>query len=42
MLEEEEGKQVLEEEEVTLPGDQPPRGAGGNAGVSTPERLMGH
>ena len=23
-------------------GDQPPRGAGGNAGVSTPERLMGH
>ena len=26
----------------TLPGDQPPRGAGGNAGVSTSERLMGH
>ena len=28
--------------ERSLPGDQPPRGAGGNAGVSTPERLMGH
>ena len=25
---------------LALPGDQPPRGAGGNAGVSTPERLM--
>ena len=26
---------------MTLPGDQPARGAGGNAGVSTPEPLMG-
>ena len=31
-----------EDIEEALPGDQPPRGAGGNAGVSTPERLMGH
>ena len=27
---------------LSLPGDQPPRGAGGNAGVSTPERVMNH
>ena len=25
-----------------LSGDRPPRGSGGNAGVSTPEWLMGH
>ena len=31
-----------DDEDISLPGDQPPRGAGGNAGVSTPERLMGH
>ena len=27
---------------VALPGDQPPRGAWGNAGVSNPEQIMDH
>ena len=40
--EEEEDKVVFTNNLTALPGDQPPRGAGGNAGVSTPERLMGH
>ena len=42
VLGEEEDVFMNEGDGSTLPGDQPPRGAGGNPGVSTLERLMGH